>query len=107
MPEAGVEDPMTWIKTVPLSEADEKLLDALQSQAPMYPAEYQTPVESVAGAQAEGDGPSVIMSHSLIPDALRHAFSTFGALMSPDLPLKRRDHELIAATVSSINDCFY
>ena len=53
---------MTWIKTVPLSEADENLLDALQSQAPMYPAEYQTPVESIAGAQTEGDGPSIIMA---------------------------------------------
>jgi hypothetical protein len=30
---------------------------------------------------------SIVGSHTLIPDALYHAFSTFGALMSPDLPL--------------------
>jgi hypothetical protein len=25
--------------------------------------------------------------HTLIPEALRHAFSTFGALIAPELPL--------------------
>jgi hypothetical protein len=48
-----------------------------------------------------------VLSHSLIPEALRHAFSTFGALMNPDLPLERRQHEMIALTVSALNRCFY
>ena len=44
------------------------------------------------------DGTSgIVASHSLIPDALYHAFATFGVLMSPDLPLTRRaardDHD--------------
>ena len=46
-------------------------------------------------------------SHSLIPDALHHAFATFGVLMSPDLPLTRRQHEMITTLVSVRNRCHY
>jgi hypothetical protein len=35
---------MTWIKTVPLSEASEQLVRALESQRSLYPKEYATPV---------------------------------------------------------------
>jgi alkylhydroperoxidase family enzyme len=48
-----------------------------------------------------------VASHSLIPEALKHAFSTFGALMLPDLPLGRRQHEMIATLVSVTNHCHY
>jgi len=48
-----------------------------------------------------------VAAHSLIPDALHHAFATFGALMSPDLPLTRRQHEMIATVVSVTNRCYY
>ena len=93
---------MTWIKTVPLSEASQQLLHALESQRSIYPQEYATPVfrpdEGLAG---------IVASHSLIPDALYHAFSTFGVLMSPDLPLTRRQHEMITTMVSVTNRCFY
>ena len=93
---------MTWIRTVPLSEGDESLRRAIEAQASLYPAEYDTPVHPT------GDGTSgIVASHSLIPDALRHAFSTFGALMAPDLPLERRQHELIATMVSVENRCRY
>jgi hypothetical protein len=43
----------------------------------------------------------------LLPQALFHAFSTFGALMSPELPLERWQHEMIATIVSVANRCFY
>jgi hypothetical protein len=93
---------MTWIKTVPLSEANEDLLRALESQRSLYPKEYATPVfaadDGVAG---------IVGSHSLIPDALYHAFSTFGVLMSPELPLDRRQQEMITTMVSVTNRCFY
>ena len=56
---------------------------------------------------AEGGGSDIVASHSLIPQALHHAFSTFGALMSPDLPLQRRHHEMIATMVSVTNRCVY
>ena len=93
---------MTWIKTVPLAEATKDLLDALDKQRAVYPREYTTPV------QPTSDGTSgIVASHSLIPQALYHAFSTFGVLMSPDLPLQRRHHEMIATMVSVTNRCHY
>ena len=54
------------------------------------------------------DGASgIVASHSLIPEALHHAFATFGVLMSPDLPLRRAQHEMIATRVSVLNRCDY
>ena len=93
---------MTWIKTIPESEADEKLLRALEQERALYPREYATPTQVVAD-QADG----IVASHSLIPQALHHAFATFGALMSPELPLQRRQHEMIATVVSLTNRCHY
>ena len=93
---------MAWIRTVPLKEADEALRRAIESQRTLYPKEYATPVHPT------GDGTSsIVASHSLIPDALYHAFSTFGALMSPQLPLTRRQHEMITTMVSVTNQCRY
>ena len=93
---------MAWIRTIPMSEADEKLLHAIEAQRDLYPIEYATPVEPTQDGAA-----GIVASHSLIPDALYHAFSTFGALMSPDLPLERRQHEMIATMVSVTNRCHY
>jgi hypothetical protein len=93
---------MTWIRTVPLSEADDRLRAAIEGQRAMYPAEYQTPVQPTV------DGTSgIVASHSLIPEALYHAFATFGVLMSPELPLTRRQHEMITTMVSVTNRCRY
>lgn len=93
---------MAWIRTVPLSEAEEKLRAAIEGQKGLYPIEYATPVHPT------GDGTSgIVASHSLIPEALHHAFATFGALMSPALPLERRQHEMIATMVSLVNHCHY
>ena len=93
---------MTWIKTVPMTEGGQALRQAVEGQMGLYPAEYDQPVHpSVDGTSG------IVSSHSLIPDALYHAFSTFGALMDPDLPLGRRQHEMIAAVVSVTNRCRY
>jgi hypothetical protein len=93
---------MAWIKTIPFAEADEALRRAMETQRALYPVEYATPVHA-----AEGGGAQIVESHSLIPDALYHAFSTFGALMSPQLPLSRRQHEIITTMVSVTNRCVY
>ena len=93
---------MAWIKTIPLSEASGELLELLMKQREFYPAEYN---ESTAGVT--GTDESIVESHTLIPSALYHSFSAFGAMMSPDLPLERRQHEMIATMVSLTNDCFY
>jgi hypothetical protein len=76
---------MTWIKTILMSEADEKLRSAIEAQRALYPREYAQPVHP-----DDSGGSTIVGSHTLIPDALFHAFGTFGALMSPDLPLSRR-----------------
>ncbi len=93
---------MTWIKTISLAEAGEELKQAIDEQRALYPEEYASPVHPT------GDGTSdIVASHSLIPNALHHAFATFGALMSPDLPLTRRQHEMITTVVSVMNRCHY
>ena len=93
---------MAWIRTIPMAEADERLQRAMNEQRGLYPKEYATPVHD-SGDEAAG----IVASHSLIPEALYHAFSTFGVLMSPDLPLSRRHHEMIATMVSVTNRCVY
>ena len=93
---------MTWIKTNPLSEGEEALRRAVEAQRLLYPIEYAQPVHPT------GDGTSdIVASHSLIPDALYHAFATFGVLMSSELPLTRRQHEMITTMVSVVNRCHY
>ena len=91
---------MAWIKTIPFTQADETLRQALEAQRKLYPKEY---------ARDPGDdgSTSIVATHTLIPEALHHAFSTFGALMSPDLPLTRRQHEMITTVVSVTNRCRY
>ena len=93
---------MTWIKTVAVTE-DEEVRKAVESQRELYPIEYATPVHPTADAETAG----IVASHSLIPQALYHAFATFGTLMSPDLPLTRRQHEMITTVVSVTNRCHY
>jgi hypothetical protein len=93
---------MTWIKTNTLSDGDEALRRAVEGQRSLYPAEYAEPVHPTADGTAD-----IVASHSLIPDALYHAFATFGALMSAELPLTRRQHEMITTMVSVVNRCHY
>jgi hypothetical protein len=94
---------MTWITTVPITQADDKLRKALQDERALYPKEYASPVHP----SPDGGASEIVASHSLLPDALYHAFATFGVLMSPELPLQRRQHEMIATMVSVTNRCVY
>jgi len=94
---------MTWIRTVPLDEADEKLRAAIEAQRAIYPSEYAVPIHPTP----DGGASQIVASHSLIPEALYHAFAAFGVLMSPDLPLSRRQHEMITTVVSVLNRCHY
>ena len=93
---------MTWIKTVSPSE-DENVKKASEAQRHLYPIEYATPIHPTPDGESSG----IVASHSLIPDALYHAFATYGSVMSPDLPLQRRQHEMIATVVSVTNRCHY
>jgi hypothetical protein len=93
---------MTWIRTVPVSQAGDNLRRAIAGQSSLYPSEYAQPVHPTADGTSE-----IVASHSLIPEALFHAFATFGALMSPGLPLSRKQHEMICTVVSVANRCVY
>ena len=90
---------MAWIKTIPFGDADAALRQALEGQHALYPKEY----ERKPGDESE----SITSTHTLIPEALYHAFATFGALMSPSLPLTRAQHEMITTHVSALNRCHY
>lgn len=90
---------MTWIRTIPPEEADEKLRRAMELARAPYPAEYAHPVSP--------GGDSIVMSHTLIPEALHHIFAGYGEMLSPNLPLRRDQHEMIATLVSVQNRCFY
>lgn len=98
---------MTWIKTVPPSEAGENLREVGRKMRGMYPPEYGGEVESLKELASRANGGGITDSHTLLPETLYHAFSTFGSLMSPELPLSRAQHEMIATVVSVANDCFY
>lgn len=71
-----------------------------------YPREYATPADErrVPAAVARE---SILMSHTLLPDVMRPIFAAHAAMMAPELPLSRAQHEMIATVVSATNDCFY
>jgi alkylhydroperoxidase family enzyme len=90
---------MTWIRTIPPDQAGPELREALEAQHKLYPKEYER--------DPSDQGESIVATHTLIPQALHHAFAAFGALMSPELPLTRRQHEMITTVVSAVNRCHY
>ena len=93
---------MTWIETHDPNDDSGALNEAHKKQRALYPKEYAVPT-SAANSGAAG----IVASHSLLPDTLYHAFATYGTLLSPDLPLERRHHEMIATVVSVTNRCRY
>ena len=93
---------MTWIETHDPNASDGPLKEANLRQRSLYPKEYAVPTAP------ENSGPAgIVASHSLLPETLYHAFATLGTLLSPDLPLERRHHEMIATVVSVTNRCRY
>ena len=97
---------MTWIKTLPPTEGT-AVQEVLQKLAALYPREYDPSRrhERILPDAVKND--SIMVSHSLIPQAMYHAFATYGSLMDSALPLTRRQHEMIATTVSTLNRCYY
>lgn len=93
---------MAWIETKDPSADDGALRDAFMKQRELYPKDYAVPT-----APANSGAAGIVASHSLLPDTLYHAFATYGTLLSPDLPLERRHHEMIATVVSVTNRCRY
>jgi hypothetical protein len=97
---------MTWIRVVPPPQGDERLREIYQSVWSLYPPEYGN-APPPALLRPDGTADSVVAAHSLIPEAMRHGMSELAVLYAPDLPLTRRQHEMIATVVSALNSCFY
>lgn len=93
---------MAWIETIKPQEADDNLRELMAKVCSMYPKEYETKVRTASPIDE-----SIVESHTLIPPALYHIFAGYAEMLSPDLPLTRRQHEMIATMVSVTNDCHY
>ena len=96
---------MTWIRIMPPAEAGPELKKIYETLYGMYPPEYHTEVDAVK--RPDGTSDSIVQAHSLLPDAMLHVFSAHAALMKPDMPLTRRQQEMVATVVSALNRCFY
>jgi hypothetical protein len=97
---------MTWIKTAPPTESS-AVREVLQKLAALYPKEYDPAHRHERRLPEIVKNDSIMLSHSLIPQAMYHAFAAYGSAMDPSLPLSRRQHEMIATVVSTLNRCFY
>jgi len=97
---------MTWIKRTLPSESPD-IARRLSSLSAAYPAEYDQEKRHLRHSPAIVNDDSIMLSHSLIPDAMEHMFRGYAAMLTPDLPLSRRQQEMIATTVAALNRCFY
>jgi hypothetical protein len=88
-----------------MDEASPGLREIYEGLYRRYPPEYGQPVP--AAQRPDGGDDSIVAAHSLIPEAMRHAFGAHLAAIAPDLPLSRTQHEMIATVVSAQNRCFY
>jgi len=94
-----------WIDHIPFENADPDLRAVYEAIYKEYPQEYAASVPSLV--RSDGGTDSITAAHSLIPEAMRHLMTGLAALLKPDLPLTRLQHEMIAAVVSVRNQCFY
>ncbi len=54
-----------------------------------------------------GEIDGIVKAHSLNPNALRAMMTFYNAVMHGDCAISLRRREMIAVTVSAINDCHY
>ena len=96
---------MTWIRTISPDKADPELRGVYETLKALYPPEYHADVDAVK--RPDGATDSIVAAHSLLPNAMLHTFRAHLALMQPDMPLTRRQQEMISTVVSALNRCFY
>jgi hypothetical protein len=97
---------MTWIKRILPTESRD-IAERLESISAAYPAEYDQSKRHLRQSPKIVNDDSIMLSHSLIPDVMEHMFRGYAAMLTPDLPLTRRQQEMIATTVAALNRCFY
>ncbi len=96
---------MTWIEKRAPSEPE--VGGAIREAMVGYPPEYAPAHRHERKLPEAVMNDSIVGAHSLMPNALRHVFAGYGAMLDPELPLTRRDQEMIAVVVSALNDCYY
>lgn len=96
---------MTWIKTIPFEKASGRLKDYYKDLRSLFPKEYQDLVSALV--KSDGTSDSIVAAHSLLPEVLKPLFLGLAELLSPKLPLSRKQHEMINTLVSSLNHCHY
>ncbi len=92
---------MAWIRTPRLPVGHPALAAARATLPPEYSAR---PSDRLPQAVRDE---SIVASHALLPDVMAGIFGGFTAMLAADTPLSRREQEMIAVVVSTINDCFY
>lgn len=97
---------MAWIPSRKPGPNAPELARAMADGMAGYPREYSHAAPD-AKLSPEVAADSIVGAHTLAPDVLRHVFAGYRAMLDPSLPLSRRDHELIATTVSVLNECHY
>lgn len=97
---------MTWIKVNRPGPEHPEVAAALDSMH-KYPPEYAAENRSQRQVPAAVMNDSIVLAHSLMPEAMKLMMGGFAAMMDPSLPLSRKEHEMIAALVSRLNQCFY
>ena len=58
-------------------------------------------------SDARGNLDNILRIHSLNPPSMEHHYDLYRHLMTGPSPLSRLQREMIAVTVSAVNDCFY
>ncbi len=56
---------------------------------------------------SDGNLDNIVRIHSLNPASMEHHLRLYAHLMRGLSPLSRAQREMIAVTVSAVNDCFY
>ena len=96
---------MTWIATIPPAQADRRLQAIYERLAAPYPPGYRTEVPAIT--RADGTADSMTAAHSLLPEVMEPLLMAFARLLAPELPLARRQQEMITTLVSGLNQCVY
>lgn len=96
---------MTRIRTIQPGAASGALKEAYGRLEPLFPPEYSQQPGILTQPGLAPDG--VVSAHSLLPGVMEPIFTAMAQMMSPDLPLTRRQHEMINTVVSRANRCHY
>lgn len=98
---------MTWIDTTRLLREDPEARERLNETRRSFPPEYGQLNSGKVQVPPTVARDSIVAAHGLVPAAMEHTFRGLGALYAADGPPTRRQQEMIAVQVSTINDCFY